>query len=189
VDSKKVSAELAREVRPLLRERGFQKFTARNAWRIHEDRVDVLNFQSFNDHLASGLGCTTYSFSVNLGCFLRRVDALPALSKVAVLEGRMPKEYECQFRGRLTRTFEQSELPRRDIWYVDPAGIYLPKVVHDVRMVLFREGLDWFEMFSDESRILEILRDQQEESDQLWGFGAPGSPNRTSLIQQLSQRR
>jgi hypothetical protein len=69
MDSKDVSAELRKEIRPLLKDRGFQKFTSRYAWRVHDDRVDVVNFQSFNDYKARSLGCTTYSFAVNLGCY------------------------------------------------------------------------------------------------------------------------
>lgn len=185
MDSRIVSAELRREVRPLLKERGFCKFTSRYAWRIHQDRIDVLNFQSFNDYLASGLGCTTYSFAVNLGCYLRRIEAGPTFPRVIVTDARLPKEYECQFRGKLTRSFEQAELPRRDIWYVDPTGSYLKRVAHDVRMVLMRDGLFWFDTFLDRSRVLEILR-RQDESDTLWGFGAPGSPARRHLIDQVS---
>ena len=71
MDSREVSTELRSEVRPLLRERGFQRFTSRYAWRVLDDRVDVVNFQSFSDQKARSLGCTSYSFAVNLGCYLR----------------------------------------------------------------------------------------------------------------------
>jgi Domain of unknown function (DUF4304) len=187
MDSKSVSAELKREIRPLLTDRGFRKFTSRYAWRLHDDRVDVVNFQSFSDFKARSLGCTSYSFAVNLGCYLRRIDGTPIFSKVAVSEGRLPREYQCQFRGTLERTFDQPELSRRDIWYVDPDGRYLAKAAHDVRMVLAGQGLDWFDTFQDESRVLRILRDGAE-SKSLWGFGAPGSPARLRLLDQLSTK-
>jgi hypothetical protein len=187
MDSKKINEELRKEIRPLLKERGFSKFTSRYAWRVHEDRVDVINFQSFNQDLARGVGCTTYSFAVNLGCYLHRLAEETGIS-AGQEEVPMPKEYQCQFRGRLTRNFDQPELARRDIWYVDPEGQYMPKIFHDVRTTLIREGFGWFDTFADESRILELLR-EKDQTDTLWGFGAPGSPARTSMIRKMANRR
>lgn len=47
MDSKLVSAELRVQVRPVLKAAGFSRFTDRTAWRYADDRVDVVNFQSF----------------------------------------------------------------------------------------------------------------------------------------------
>jgi Domain of unknown function (DUF4304) len=187
MDSKEVSAELRSEVRPLLRERGFHRFTSRYAWRVLDDRVDVINFQSFGDQKARSLGCTSYSFAVNLGCYLRRIDGAPIFPSVALSSGKLPREYECPFRGRLSRTLEQPELSRRDIWYVDPQGRYLGEAAHDVRMVLAHGGLDWFGVFEDESQLLRILQ-HSDLSESLWGFGARGSPARLLLLEQLGAR-
>jgi hypothetical protein len=187
MNSKDVSAELRKELRPLLKERGFQKFTSRYAWRVHDARVDVVNVQSFNDYMAQGLGCTTYSFAVSLGCYFRRIESAPTFPKVDVSAGHLPRESQCQFRGRLTRTFDQPELSRRDIWYVDPNGRYLARAVHDVRMALAREGLDWFDAFQNQSWVLRTLR-ESDPSETLWGFGARNSPARMFLIDQLSAK-
>jgi hypothetical protein len=187
MDSKDVSAELRKEVRPLLKDRGFQKFTSRYAWRVHDDRVDVINFQSFSDYKARSVGCTTYSFAVNLGCHLRGIDGAPTFPAVDVSAGYLPREYECQFRGRVRRTFDQPEFSRREIWYVDPEGRYLAKAAHDVRMALAREGLDWFEAFQNVSSVLRMLR-ESDPSETLWGFGARGSPARVLLLEQLSAK-
>jgi hypothetical protein len=72
MDSKSVNKEIRQTIWPLLREAGFWRFSSRSAWRHAESRVEVLNFQSFNSYNAGVLGCTTYSFSVNLGVFLLR---------------------------------------------------------------------------------------------------------------------
>jgi hypothetical protein len=187
MDSKDVSAELRREIRPLLREHGFQQFTSRYAWRVLGDRVDVVTFQSFSDQKARSLGCTSYSFAVNLGCYLRGIGSSRTFPSVAVSSGKLPREYECHFRGRVTRRFEQPELPRRDIWYVDPQGRYLSKAAHDVRMALAGNGLEWFRAFEDRSQVLRMLR-ESEPSEVLWGFGARGSPARVFLLEQLAAK-
>jgi len=187
MDSKNVSAELRSEVRPLLKERGFQQFTSRYAWRVLGDRVEVVNFQSFSDQKARSLGCTSYSFAVNVGCYLRGIGSSPTFPSVAISNGKLPREYECHFRGKLTRSFEQPELSRRDIWYVDSQGRYLAKAAHDVRMALARDGLEWFRVFDDQSQVLRILR-EGDPSETLWGFGARGSPARLFLLEQLGAK-
>ena len=69
MDSKIVSRELWKVVRPLLRDAGWTSFSSRTARRFTQSRIDVVNFQSFNSHLASAIGSTTYSFSIRLGFF------------------------------------------------------------------------------------------------------------------------
>jgi hypothetical protein len=98
-----------------------------------------------------------------------------------------PVNISVQFRGWVTRTFEQPEFSRREIWYVDPEGRYLTKAVQDVRMALASEGLDWFNAFQSEPWVLRTLR-ESDESETLWGFGARHSPMRMFLIEQLSAK-
>ena len=68
------STDINRLIRHLvwarLRDVGFDRRTARTAWRRWSEGVDVVNFQSFNSYLAGGVGCTTFSFAVNLGTTL-----------------------------------------------------------------------------------------------------------------------
>src|SRR6478735_8375328 len=98
----------------MLRERGFTRFTERNAWRYVDDVVHVVNFQSFNSYNAEAIGVTTYSFSVNLGIFFSQIP--PTYGDPACPKKGPPKphEYECHLRGSLARTFPQTELSRRD---------------------------------------------------------------------------
>ena len=181
MDSKEVNKAIRREVWPALKAVGFTKFTSRNGWRFHEDRVDVVNIQSFNSYLAEGLGCTTFSFGVNLGCLLRYVPEVSAGRMKSWNGYPLPAEYECHFRGGLRRTFVQPELERRDIWHIDAAGGYLDPSVNDARELLSSRGTDWFRRFEDRSAIIRILLEGEEDNDQLWGFGAPGSPRRCYL--------
>jgi hypothetical protein len=182
MNSKDVNKAIRLEIRPLLKEVGFTTFTSRTAWRFLPDRTDVVNFQSFNSYNAEGLRCTTFSFSVNLGCHLAYVpEVIPGYMKTK--DGRLlPAEYQCPFRRGLRRTFGQPELERRDIWYIDPGGRYIAKALHDARMVLSRTGLPWFDQFSDRAEVLRGLLENNENMSGMWGFGAPDSPRRCYLI-------
>jgi hypothetical protein len=180
VDSKVVSAAIRAEIRPLLREQGFSRFTGRSAWRFEAGRVEVVNFQSFNSYNAGGIGCTTYSVAVNLGTYLTSVPDLWGRLKRDGHGLLLPQEYECHYRAPLQRALRQPELTRRDIWFIDPEGRYLPKAMHDVRMALLSRGAEWFARLRDDAEVLRILREERED-EQLWGFGNKPSPIRHFL--------
>lgn len=182
MDSKTVNRELRRTVRPLLKKAGFNRFTDRNAWRYSASRVDVLNFQSFNSHLAGAIGATTFSFSLNLGSFMLEVPPLCGPDRIKVEDGHLlPQEYECPLRGRLHRGFDQPELKRNDTWYIDPKGKYLEQAVQDVCQRVEEDALPWFERLRDTERVLQILMSEPEDNDRLWGFGGIPSPVRSFL--------
>jgi hypothetical protein len=84
-----------------LKEHGFIDRTARTAWRRWEGGVDVINFQSFNPYLADGVGCTTFSFGLNLGILL---DAVPNYPK---MDATRPKEHQCHLRLHLHKHLSQ----------------------------------------------------------------------------------
>ena len=170
MDSRDVNKAIRLKIRPLLKAAGFSRFTPRNAWRFGTSKVDVVNFQSFNSYIAECIGCTTYSFSVNLG--RRFFDEHNA---------KLPKEYHCQFRGRVHRNFHQLELERRDIWCLDPAGKYLDRVMSDVAFSLQIEAVPWFERLKERDEVLRILN-EDSETETLWGFGAKNSPFRLMFL-------
>ena len=180
MDSKAVNKRIKSEVWPLLHGAGFSQFSTRTAWRHRERQIDVMNFQSFNSHNASVLGCTTYSFSVNVGCYLLEVpEAFPSVKdKGGTL---VPEEYQCHFRGRLAKQLRQPEFPDKYIWFVDVEGGYIQAALHDVRMVVSRDAFPWFDRLRDRTEVLRILREDQETMSQLWGFGRQGSPARHYL--------
>jgi hypothetical protein len=175
MDSQIVSRELWKVIRPLLKEAGWTSFTTRTARRFSDKRVDVVNFQSFNSYLAAGIGSTTYSFSIRLGCFLRVIPD----ARVKLKNGLpMPEEYACHLRSTLCKKFRQSECARADVFYVDPAGKYLPTVVEAARDAIARDGFAWFQRFSDMREVLRTLREDGEKNKGTWGFGANPSPAR-----------
>jgi hypothetical protein len=186
LDSKVVNQAIRSEVRPLLSGAGFSRTTARTFWRYHPDRVDVVNFQSFNSYNAGVLDVTTYSYALNLGCYLRYIpNQYPNARGSERLEGEkpQPKEYDCQMRGRLRRSYSERACSDTQIWYIDSRGTNLDKAVHDTRMVLNRDGLAWFERFTSPQAVCDILTaNEDEDMGSLWGFGRPGSPIRTYFL-------
>jgi hypothetical protein len=152
VNSYVVNKAIRRLIWPLLREAGFTQFTARYAWRYATGKIDVVNFQSFNSYLADGLRCTTFSFSVNLGCSF---DAIPKRATVERINGYLrPREWECHFRLRLQKTISQPELQRTDIWYVDPSEQNLEIVIEDAKRAIMEIGLPWFDRFRATQEVL-----------------------------------
>lgn len=179
VDSRTVNAHIKKRIWPLLRDAGFTVFTSRTAWRHGEDRIDVLNFQSFNSYNAGVLGCTTYSFSVNLGCFLMTIPPQYEPSGIKSKDGRLlPQESACHFRGRLVRSFEQPELQQTEIWYIDPGEKYLGWSMTDVAGLVGSKALPWFQKFADPQFALAVLLNEDEDMHELWGFGRNPSPDR-----------
>ena len=179
MDSRDVTTAIRELVRPALREVGFSRFAGRNAWRIGQTKIDVVNFQSFGNWLADRLGCTTFSFGVNVGCYFPNVPPSPLFPRTNA--NQLPKEYECHFRGELHRKLEQPEWDRRDIWYVDPDGIYLEPALRDAIRALLTEGMAWFARLDDRAEVLRILREGPMTKD-LQGYGNPGSQVRRHLL-------
>jgi hypothetical protein len=180
MESIAVNRALAKTVRPLLRSAGFDTFTQRTAWRHSPDKIDVVNFQSFNAHQADLMGCTTYSFSVNLGSYFL---FMPHIHSPKLKDGRLcPQEYECHFRGSLHRRFEQRELARKDTWFIDEAGKYLDQALTDVCSQIEAVALPWFARNDDANEVLEVLLNVcEDESFTLWGFGRNPSPIRSLM--------
>ncbi len=180
MDSHAVNKQIREHIRPGLKNNGFTVFTSRSAWRYRKDRIDVINFQSFNSYLAESLGCTTYSFSVNLGCYLTYIpqQRLNMKAKNGLL---LPAEYDCPLRGRLKRRFRQSELRRKDIWYIDDKGRYLTRCMQDVNEQIQRAAFPWFDKLGSDKHILRILLEEPEDTQGVWGFGANPSPIRSFL--------
>ncbi|HSB16298.1 MAG TPA: hypothetical protein VLE22_17720, partial [Bryobacteraceae bacterium] len=70
MDSRVVNKLIRSEVWPLLRDHGFSRFESRTAFCYRGPFINVVNFQSFNAYLAVGVGCTTFSFGLNLGVYV-----------------------------------------------------------------------------------------------------------------------
>lgn len=170
----------------MLKSAGFGRTSARTAWRYHSNRIDLVNFQSFNAYNSDVLGITTFSFCVNLGCFLTDI---PPQYPVKKKDGDpIPKESEAHFRARLQRNFFQLGNKHHDVWLIDKAGKALDKCIADVIDQLRIYALPWFDQFADRREILRILQDEPEDMHRLWGFGANPSPLRSYLIGYVALR-
>jgi hypothetical protein len=179
MDSTVVTRAIRREIWPVLRQEGFDRFAGRSAWRRSENKIDVVNFQSFNSYLAESVGCTTFSFSLNLGCFLPFIPT--ALMQVTVKDGaQLPREYECHLRRRLLKTIKQSELKRTDTWYIGDQGEYLTDSIADALTQIRLHGLSWFQRFEQEEELMRTLH--RDGGGETFGFGTKDSPQRHILL-------
>jgi len=177
VDNRAVTREIRRVVWPALREVGFDSFTGRSAWRYVGEDVDVANFQSFGGMLADSVGCTSFSFSVNLGLF-RPSDAWMPPRKHDSQGRPRPEEYECEphrltlekslaqpwfqpfrndvsswpssfriHREGLKRVFRTDTHDVPEIWFVRPDGSNLEECIADSLAMLQSLGFAWFDSF------------------------------------------
>jgi hypothetical protein len=187
MDGKVVSQLIRKTVWPRLRDQEFSKFSSRDAWRFGQ-AFCVVNFQSFNSYLANGLGCTTFSFAVNLGLNygfmpLGMTTRMPSIEKP-------PRESECIFRKPLLRRLNQPGNKHPQIWKVDPSGDNAAECVSDALNVLLDEAMQWFELVGDLSKAVQIVEHEDEEFRKsgplgTWGFGRPGSPLRQQTLGHL----
>jgi len=160
MDSRIVNREIKREVWPLLREQGFKEFSSKTAWRYAPEQIHVVQFSSCNSYIAEGVGCTTFSFGVALGAYIRVVPRT-----YQIVAGKdptvRPQNYHCHFRHFLKKRIEQAALPRKDVWYVEPDGCNVLDVLADAREVLKSEGLPWFDQFNSLERVMDQLIEEE----------------------------
>jgi hypothetical protein len=184
MDSKVVAKEIKREIWPLLQGEGFTEFSAKTARRYTPDQIHVVNYQSFNSYLAEGVGCTTFSFALNLGIFFRAIPYEYSLKKGPDPSVK-PQVYHCHFRNRLLKNIEQPILPRRDTWYVQPDGSNLRECLDDSRKAIVREGLPWFDRFKSLESVLALLMEQEQLPEV---YASRTSPARKRMIGYIARR-
>ena len=169
---------------PVLRDRGFVSFTSRTAWRDREQLIDVVNFQSFNRYNADVLGCTTFSFAINLSIYLTDV---PSDHAPGTRDDRVrPAEYEGHIRRRLLPG--SPCLPKApDIWLIDEQGQNTEGTVAQAALALADTADPWFAAFGNRSGGLSALRGATAPPDELtWLPGAPDSAARNMAVGYLS---
>jgi hypothetical protein len=184
MDSKVVAKEIKHEIWPLLRREGFTEFSPKTAWRYTPDQIHVVNYQSFSSYLAEGVGCTTFSFALNLGIFFRAIPFEYPVKKGPDPSVK-PQEYHCHFRHRLLKNIEQPILLRRDTWYVEPDGSNLLQCLDDSRTAIEREGLPWFDRFKSLESVLALLMEQEQLPEV---FATRTSPARKRMIGYIARR-
>jgi hypothetical protein len=165
MDSKIVTKEINSCIRPLLKKNGFDKWTSRTFWRYGDERIDIIDFQSFNSYNAEVIGCTTFSIAINLSCYLRYI---PSQTEI--------KNKDSEPRPREEQV--QNKLKRLDIWYIDNDSDNLIDVMIDCGQQIERNGINWFNQFDTKEKVLNILTDKSEDLENIFGFGNLDSPIR-----------
>ena len=163
VDSKTINKFIRSEAWPILRKQGFTRFDSRSAFANRGKFIHVVNFQSFNSYLADGLGCTTFSFRLNLGVYVlgspgessRTRDKIGALA---------PQEYECQFRTNLRKRGPIDGFAAEDIFYIHPEGRTTARCFEEVRYLLAEKAPHWFALRNDVDQLLTQMREIEEYS-------------------------
>lgn len=184
VSSQTVNKAIRQKIWPELKSASFRRFTARNAWRF-ECALHVVNFQSFNSYNAHILGCTTFSFSVNLRLYF---DFMPWGGEGSTdCPDRLPNEAKCVLHKSLRRRLPQPSNPDFRIWSVDPTGANTDLCVADALEVIKCEGLPWFAEFSKPLNALRLVEMGEEQFDEFgpsgtWGYGRQGSPMRNQVV-------
>jgi len=126
------------------------------------------------------MGCTTFSFAVNLATFL---NYIPIETQIKEKNGlKRPEEYHGHFRSGITKGIEQNEFPRKNVWFIDNDGEYLTKAISDCKAQIGQKAFDWYKQFENKENVLRILREDQIDMDGTWGFGNMDSPNRNKSI-------
>ena len=184
MDSRVVAREIKNEIWPLLRRAGFSRFSSKTAWRHTPDQIHVVNFQSFNSYLANGVGCTTFSYALNLGIYFLAIPPYYPNTKGPDPSVK-PQEYHCHFRHRLLKGIEQRVLPRRDTWYVEPDGSNLLDCLADARKAIEQEGLPWFDRFRSLEYVLKLLMEEEQLPEV---YATRTSPARRYMIGHLARR-
>jgi len=157
MDSKVINKLIRSEVWPILREQGFSHFDSRNAIAYHGPFVNVVNFQSYSSQLAGGLGCTTYSFGLNLGVYVLGSPWEERLKrdKRGLL---LPPEYACSFRDHLKKRTPVDGFAREDIFYIHPDGRTTACCFSEVQYLLREIAPSWFSRHNDLDGIIALMQ-------------------------------
>ena len=159
MNSREVNKEIKEQIKPWLKEQGFQRITARNAWRTSEDAIEVLNFQSFNSYNASVMGVTTYSFSVNLGVYYKFTNVRPWANYEELKEPKCP---ECHAVRSVLKGQKQNETNSQCVWFVAEDGSNLEEVIADAKQEIIELAPDWYEELTNLERALDIFQSRPE---------------------------
>ena len=183
--SKDVDKLIRAEVWPFVREQGFV-VSGRTARRWWTDAIDVINFQSYSDHVAGVHGMTTFSFQVNLSV---QPAVLPPEGEVSYDKQGRPllKEWQCFFRHyvepsvpkpprrRSLNPFGHRPLPApTGTFEIAKDGSNARECVIDARAGIEQQALAWFEARRTTSQMLALLEAENDllMRDYLHGLAA-----------------
>lgn len=146
INSLEVNKLIKKEIRPLLEEAAFTKFTPRKAWRYLPAMIHEVNFQSLGSYNAQRLDTTPFSFSIYLGIAYLAALKCPWFDW---LQDKDPPAYAYQARKTLRKKISQPNLPRPDVWYIDEKGDLLAAVITDAKKAIIDQAIPWLERYSN----------------------------------------
>lgn len=147
-----------------------------------------MNFESFSTYKAQKHYCTTFSFVINLGCYLSYVPYLHGADRIKQKgEKLLPSEVQCHFRGNIQTVDRRSLITsllrqKSEIWAIRKDGSNFSSIFREARAKLLTEGRQWFKQFESSEEILRILMFETEKNGVLWGFGNNPSLSRAYLV-------
>jgi len=159
----------------LLRQNGFKK-TARNFYRAHNNRIDVINVQASQwNHGEEG------KFTINVGVYY---PSIAEITDAPPIKG-MPKEYDCTIRERIGSLTEEN----KDTWWLIDSKTDRSTMASDVASKVEALCLPWFDKMSS----LDAVKDRVSKN---WPLVAAGialfqdrkSEARAFLEQSLNQQ-
>lgn len=156
MDSKTINKLIRSEVWPVLRQWGFQRFDARMAWREDGELIEVVQFQSFSSQLAGGIGCTTFSFALSIGVFVRGSGQELWVKKDHKSQ-LLPNVSECHFQRGLRKRSAVDGFLRDDIFFVAEDGSTTSLVLKEAIAVLQSEARSWFQKVGDLEASIEWM--------------------------------
>lgn len=153
MNSKVINKLIRSEIWPVLREQGFTGFSSRDAYAYVGPFINVVNFQSFNSYNASVLECTTFSFVVNLGVYIKGSPGNQRVKRDT--SGKlMPHEYECSFRTSLRKRSSIDGFARDDVFFIDPLGNTVAACFRETTSLLSDVAPQWFKNRNDIDHLL-----------------------------------
>jgi hypothetical protein len=160
IDSPEINKVIRKLLSPTLKENGFSKVNTRNNWGWHGDCIWVLNLTAVGKYFSDVTRWPSMSIHVNIGIYYdfvppREDDKIKLGSKGEIL----PKYYDCHLQKELYCNLDQSkytkrlpnpaERERNDIWWIQPDGSNINKVLEDIRESFLNDGLTWLRKYTD----------------------------------------
>ncbi|WP_281546349.1 DUF4304 domain-containing protein [Grimontia sp. SpTr1] len=133
--SKKIDEIVKLGLTPLLKTHGFKK-KARNFYRQHEDRIDLINVQAsqFNTGKEG-------QFTVNVGVYF---PAISAITDAPAVKG-MPKEYDCTARERIGLLSSEN----KDTWWSVDNSVDINNIAAELALSVESLCLPWLAKMAD----------------------------------------
>jgi len=175
--------------------RGFTRTATASFWREAEDVLQAVTITFLDRSHAARFNTNTASFGLELGIFytfIPRIEGEPATLPDP------PAHFECHIRRTLRRRLPQiapatgyslAHRLRRDIWWINPTGANLQRVIRGAQRKVRRHAAPWLERFSDlayAKRYLETRRATPAGAP--FNLGRVGCPYRRELIGWLGRR-